>query len=179
MTQTTLVAGLVNAGADADAALEHIMALGYSRDDVSLMMSDETCEQQVAIEGGSRTAMGASVGGAVGGAFGAVVAAIAAIGTSVALPGLGLIVAGPIAAALMGVGAGGATGGAIGALIGSGIPEYRARLYETGVCNGQILLGVYAHNEEEVQELERFFKDLGAAQVRFATPERPPLDNHA
>mgnify|MGYP003381339126 CR=1 FL=1 len=45
----------------------------------------------------------------------------------------GIVLAGPIAAGLAGAGAGGITGGLIGALIGSGIPEERAKVYESGV----------------------------------------------
>jgi len=73
----------------------------------------------------------------VGGAVGATLAAILAVGTSIVIPPLGaLVIAGPIAAALAGAGAGGATGGIIGALIGAGIPEHRARVYETGLQTG-------------------------------------------
>jgi hypothetical protein len=42
-------------------------------------------------------------------------------------------VAGPIAAALAGAGAGSVAGGIIGGLVGAGIPEERARLYESGL----------------------------------------------
>ena len=57
-------------------------------------------------------------------------AAIAAIGTSLVIPGLGLVVAGPLAAALAGAGAGGTAGGLIGALVGHGMPEDRTKKYE-------------------------------------------------
>ena len=58
------------------------------------------------------------------------------LGTSLVIPGLGLIIAGPLAAGLAGAGAGGITGGLIGALVGSGIPEDRAKIYEDGKLNG-------------------------------------------
>ena len=58
---------------------------------------------------------------------GAALAALFAVGTVVVVPGLGLVLAGPIAAALAGAGAGGVTGGLIGALIGAGIPEGESR----------------------------------------------------
>ena len=51
----------------------------------------------------------------------AVLAALTAAGTSIALPGLGLVIAGPLAAAAAGAGAGAATGGLLGALIGWGL----------------------------------------------------------
>ena len=49
----------------------------------------------------SHAADGLGIGSAIGGTVGAVLAAIAAVGTSIVIPGLGLFVAGPIAAALM------------------------------------------------------------------------------
>jgi hypothetical protein len=67
---------------------------------------------------------------------------------------LGLLIAGPIAAGLAGAGAGGLTGGLIGALIGAGIPEERARVYEQGVNDGGILMGVNARNDEDAEYLE-------------------------
>ena len=100
------------------------------------------------------------------GTVGAVLAAIAAVGTSIAIPGLGLFVAGPIAAALAGAGAGGATGGLIGLLVGTGIPEHRAKVYDTGVRGGGILLGVEAKSSDEVERLETLLEDIGAEYVR-------------
>jgi len=90
-----------------------------------------------------------------------VIAAIAAIGTSIALPGLGLIVAGPLAAALVGAGAGGITGGLIGALVGSGIPEERAREYETGIREGGIVLSVRARTAAEEDDIEGALENAG------------------
>jgi hypothetical protein len=111
-------------------------------------------------------AAGAGIGGAVGGVVGAVLAAIVAVGSTIFLPGLNLVIAGPIAAALAGAGAGGATGGVIGALIGAGIPEYRAKVYEAGLRSGGILLGVEAKSDEEVEKLEELLTAIGAEHVR-------------
>src|SRR4029078_12183400 len=89
--------------------------------DISVLMSNETRTKEFGIESGSKAATGASVGGAVGGTVGAVLAAIAAVGTSIALPGLGLVIAGPLAAALAGLGAWAATGGLVGGRGGWGV----------------------------------------------------------
>lgn len=75
----------------------------------------------------SKAAEGAGVGGAIGAAVGALLAAVATVGTSIAIPGLGLVIAGPLASALAGAGAGAAAGGLLGALVGLGIPEERVR----------------------------------------------------
>ena len=75
-----------------------------------------------------------------------------------ALPGLGLIIAGPIAASLVGAGAGGLTGGLVGALVGSGIPEERATVYEKGLKEGGMVLGVKPRNDEDAKYFEEEFR---------------------
>ena len=161
-----LVTGLFKTRAAAEAAVDALIKRGYTRDDISVMMSDATKSKEFAIETGTHAADGAGIGGAVGGTVGAVLAAIAAVGTSLALPGLGLIVAGPIVAALAGAGAGGATGGLIGALIGAGIPEHRAKVYDAGLRSGGILLGIEPKTDEDAGKLEKLLEDLGAEHVR-------------
>ncbi|HEY1402915.1 MAG TPA: CsbD family protein [Pyrinomonadaceae bacterium] len=158
-----MVTGLFRDRDSAERAYGSVSTRGYTKDDVNLLMSDETRKTHFSsddadTELGSKALEGAGAGAAIGGTTGAVLAAIAAIGTSVILPGLGLVVAGPIAAALAGAGAGGATGGLIGALIGSGIPEDRAQAYESGVKEGGIVMGVNARSDEDAEYFENEFK---------------------
>lgn len=132
---------------------------GYSKDDINLVMSDETRKKHFSgdvkeTEIGTKAAEGAGKGSAIGSTVGAIAGVIAAIGTSLVIPGLGLVIAGPIAAGLAGAGAGGITGGIIGALVGSGIPEERAKLYESGIKNGNIVMGVYPRNDEDSKYFE-------------------------
>ncbi|HEX8137290.1 MAG TPA: hypothetical protein VF544_06840 [Pyrinomonadaceae bacterium] len=156
------VTGLFRDRESAERAYGSLTSRGYSQDDVNLLMSDET-RQKHFVDGretelGNKALEGAGTGAAIGGTVGATLAAIAAIGTSVALPGLGLIVAGPIAAGLAGAGAGGATGGIIGALIGSGIPEERVKDYEEGIKQGGIVMGVNARSDEDAEYFENDWK---------------------
>ena len=160
------VTGFFKTRTAAEAAVDAIIKRGHTRDDISVLMSDSTKNKEFAVETRSHAADGLGIGGAIGGTVGAVLAALAAIGTSVAIPGLGLFVAGPIAAAFAGAGAGGATGGLIGLLIGTGLPEHRARVYDTGVRSGGILLGVEAKTTDEVDKLETLLEDIGAEYVR-------------
>ena len=133
---------------------------GYTKDDIHLVMSDETRKKHFAgdvkeTEIGTKAAEGAGKGSAIGGTVGAIAGVIAALGTSLVIPGLGIVLAGPIAAGLAGAGAGGLTGGIIGALVGSGIPEERARLYEDGVKKGKIVMGVHPRNDDD----EKYFRE--------------------
>ena len=159
------VTGLFKTRGAAEAAVDAIIKRGYTRDDISVLMSDSTKNKEFAVQTRSHAADGLGIGGAIGGTVGAVLAAIVAVGTS-AIPVLGIFVAGPIAAALAGAGAGGATGGLIGLLIGTGIPEHRAKVYDTGVRGGGILLGVEAKSDDDVEKLETLLEDIGAEYVR-------------
>src|SRR6185503_16170705 len=112
-----------------------------------------------------KAAKGAGVGGAIGGTVGAVAAAVAAVGTTLAVPGLGLLVAGPIAAELAGAGAGAASGGIVGALVGWSLPEERVKHYEEGVKKGGILIGVHPRDEADATYVANTWKANGAQQV--------------
>ena len=166
MSKPKLVTGLFNNRVAAEAAVDAIIKRGYTRDDISVLMSDATRSKEFALQTRTHAADGAGIGGAVGGIVGAVLAAIVAVGSTILLPGINLVIAGPIAAALAGAGAGGATGGLIGGLIGAGIPEHRAKVYDTGIRGGGILLGVEAKTGEEVEKLEQLLEDVGAQHVR-------------
>ncbi len=163
--RSRMVTGMFRDRESAERAYNSLTTRGYSKDDVNLVMSDDTRKKYFADDNVKETELGtkawedAGKGAAIGGAVGATLAAIAAIGTTVALPGLGLLIAGPLAAGIAGAGAGGGTGGLIGALVGHGIPEERAVLYEKGVKEGGILMGVNARNDEDAEYLENDWKN--------------------
>jgi uncharacterized protein (TIGR02271 family) len=156
-----VVTGLFRDKESAERAYDSLAARGYTQDEINVIMSDET-RQKYYPEGkdsadsdfDSKALEGVGAGSAIGGTAGAIIGAIAAIGTSVAVPGLGLVVAGPIAGALVGAGAGGATGGIIGGLVGSGIPEDRAKEYEQGVKDGGIVLGFNPRTDDDAKHFE-------------------------
>ena len=157
------MSGMFRDRSSAEKAYQSMHSRGYGKDDVNLLMSDETRkthfgDDTVHTDLGDKAMEGAGVGSAIGGTAGAIIGAIAAIGTSVALPGLGLIIAGPLAAALAGAGAGGLTGGLVGALVGSGIPEEHAAEYESGIKDGGIVMGVKPRNAEDAKYFEDEFR---------------------
>jgi hypothetical protein len=160
-----MVTGLFRDRESAERAYQTVSDRGYSHGDVNLVMSDETRNKHFSgvdskkTELGNKAAEGAGIGGALGGTLGAIAAAIAAVGTSLVLPGAGLVIAGPLAAALAGGGAGAATGGLLGALIGAGIPEERVKHYETGIKEGGILMGVHPRSNDDAELFERSWKE--------------------
>ncbi len=170
-SNSPIVTALFRDRQSAECAYRAISGRGYDKDDVNVIMSDETRQSQYAegtvgdTELGSKALEGTATGAGIGGTLGAVIGAIAAIGTSVLLPGLGLLIAGPLAGALVGAGAGGLTGGLLGALVGSGIPEEHAAEYETGIKSGGTVLGVNPRNAEDAAYFEREFTNCGGTNV--------------
>lgn len=150
-----MVTGMFRDRESAERAYDALEEKGYTKDEINVMMSDDTRKRYFSDDDdsdlGSKAMEGAGTGSAIGGTVGAVAGIIAAIGTNLVIPGLGLVIAGPIAAGLAGAGAGGITGGLIGALIGSGIPKEHAEVYEKGIKDGHIVMGVRPRTDEEAE----------------------------
>lgn len=151
---------------DADNAYNDLKNQGYSQDEINVMMSDDTRDRYFKNHTDHDSALGdkvadnAGTGSLIGGGVGAVVGAIAAIGSNVLLPGLGLIVAGPLAAGLAGAGAGAATGGLIGALTGMGVPEEEANRYKDEVKDGGIYMGFKPKHEDHARSTyDKWYSD--------------------
>jgi uncharacterized protein YjbJ (UPF0337 family) len=176
-----LVTGLYESPEHAGRAYQDLTTRhGYKSEDVSVLMSDDTRARHFGNatpgkefdtvttttgEAGTKAAEGAGIGGATGMGVGAAIGALLAAASSIAIPGLGLVVAGPIAGAIAGAGAGGAAGTLMGALIGAGIPEERAQVYDRGIREGGIVLGTRARDEAHAAELERDFSTHGGRDI--------------
>lgn len=151
----------------AERAYNAIAARGYDSGDIHMIMSDDTrkrlfSKDDVKTDMGNKALEGAGVGGAVGGAVGATLVGIAAAAATLTVPGIGLVIAGPIAGALAGGAAGATAGGLMGLLVGAGIPEERAKLYETDLKEGGIVLGVKPKHEEDARYFETEWEGMHA-----------------
>ena len=141
---------------EADQAYTDLHGRGYSKDDINVLMSDQTRDRHFKnsdydTELGDKVSDNAGTGSLIGGGIGAVVGALAAIGSNVLLPGLGLVIAGPLAAGLAGAGVGAATGGLVGALTNAGESEDEARTYENQIKDGGIYMGYKPRNEDDAR----------------------------
>ena len=169
--ESGIMTGMFTDKESSENAYRSLRDRGYSDDDINVVMSDETrkkyYDNDSDSELGTKAAEGTGVGGAIGGTLGAIIGGVAAIGTNLVLPGLGLVVWGPLAAALAGAGAGGLTGGLVGALVGWGIPEDRAVVYENGIKNGGTVLGVRPRSDEDAVALENEWKTNYRGQEIF------------
>lgn len=169
--ENRMLSGLFNDKESADRTYSTLRDRGYTDDDINILATDQTrdswFDDDDNTELGSKALEGTGVGSAVGGTLGAIIGGIAAIGSNVILPGVGLVVAGPLAAALAGAGAGGLTGGLVGALIGSGIPEERAQVYEEGIKNGGMVVGFNPKNDEDAEFFQNHYRENKAEHVYY------------
>jgi uncharacterized membrane protein len=116
--------------------------------EISVVMPEAGDIPPVATEKATKAPEGASAGAVTGGVIGGTIGLLAGMGT-LAIPGLGpLIAAGPILAALGGTAAGATAGGVVGALVGLGIPESEAKVYEERLKEGGYLVAVQVENNE-------------------------------
>ena len=165
-----LVTAVFRDRVNADAAFDWLRSNGYSDREINVLMSDQTRHTYTTghtgkIEAGNKAVEGMAVGVAVGTAVMATLGAIAAIGTTLIVPGLNLVLAGPLAAAIAGAGAGAVTGGLVGTLIGMGIPEDNAQAYQEALVHGGVVLGVHTHSSEDATRIKKHFEDLQGEDV--------------
>jgi hypothetical protein len=147
------VTAVFQSSKDADSAFDALILRGFTPNDISVVMSDSTHKQYKSTENSGQEKThavdDAGRGALLGGATGGIATAIAAISTNLALPGLGLLVVGPLLAGVAGAVAGGVAGGTIGAIVGSGFPKEEADYYETSIKEGGIIVSVTARDLHE------------------------------
>lgn len=153
-TNKRLVSGMFKNSNELEKCYQSLINRGYKSEEINLIMSDKTRDQYFKNKNNivnDNSAEGLGIGSIVGGTIGGIAGAIAAIGTVAMLPGLGIVVAGPLVAGLAGIGAGGVAGGLLGVLVGLGIPEAYVKEYEKEINAGGILMSVNAHSDEDAQ----------------------------
>jgi hypothetical protein len=169
--KNTAVFGIYKSTAQAELAVDRIMAAGFSNNDISVLLPDTQNTREFAHEKNTKAPEGTTTGVTTGGVVGGTLGLLAGIG-ALAIPGVGpFIAAGPIMAALAGVGVGGAVGGLIGALVGMGIPEYEAKRYEGRVKAGGVLLSVHCDTSDEISRAKDVLKATGAEDIASAGEE--------
>lgn len=181
MANQKSVVGVFYHKADADNCFNSLLHRGLTTSEINVMMSERTRNlyfaegaeydlepqqnEQTGSSAGSRAIEGMGVGGAVGTAMGATIAAIAALGTSLLIPGLNVIVAGPLAAALAGGGAGALAGGLVGALAGLGVPEQNAQVYNEAMNQGGVVISVTPRTADQISEIKQVMIDHHGQEV--------------
>lgn len=144
---------------------DFLIKSGYSTEDITVIMSKDTKERFYATNehissSGDEALKGAGAGGAIGGTVGAVAGALLAIGSAIVIPGLGIAIAGPIAAALAGAGAGGATGAVIGALSKAGLSDDASLEYKNAMDKGHIIISIEPKDRHDVVITTKYGREV-------------------
>jgi uncharacterized membrane protein len=151
----------------ANKAIDELKNTGIEANDISVIAKDEVREQiRGDVDTGNDVASSASAGAVTGGIAGALAGLLIGAG-AIAVPPLGVVIAGPIATTLglssaaAGAVSGGAvgalSGGIIGALVELGVPEEDAKYFETEIQNRGIVLAVdtEGYNVNEIKNTLR------------------------
>jgi uncharacterized protein (TIGR02271 family) len=165
------VIGLFDNRAEAQSVVQELLGEGFRRDDISVMSKkiegqenrgretvayvEEDGEEQV-----KDMAMGAGTGAAIGGLAGLLLSL-----TSLAIPGIGpVLAAGPLAAIIAGAGIGATAGGLISGLTRLGVPEEDANYYAEGVRRGGTLVSAEA-SDNLAERAVAIMKRHGAIEI--------------
>lgn len=148
MTQQKVIMGAFRSLNQARDAIHQLEEDGVAHYNISLIGPERARDEFAQIEKKTKAAEGAGVGGAAGVAIGALAAGLTAV-ASLAIPGVGILAAGPLVAALAGAGAGGVAGGIVGSLVGLGLTEHEAHFNTSVLKEGGYIVAVTTEDERE------------------------------
>jgi hypothetical protein len=160
------VIGIYNTMDQAEKAIQRLDQGGLPIRQVSIVAKNLASEKKITgfVSTGDVAKTTAGVGAWTGGVFGLLIGA-----AFLWVPGVGpMIIAGPLAAALLGgleaAAAGGVTGGLLGALIGWGVSRQHILKYEECVSAGKYLL-IYHGSDDDVNKANDILKKTAPSDL--------------
>jgi hypothetical protein len=167
------ITGVFRSREDAEQAASQLRSLGIPDNRIGIVTpgtSPERLEAGVPVTDTEEPGMGRAMGAAVGGAMGAAGGATAGLAVaSLAVPGIGPLLAfGMVGAALLGI-VGAAAGAAVGDTVeeelGEGIPHEDVYLYEDALRHGHSVLIAYAEDGEQADGAAEVMRNSGAMDL--------------
>ncbi|MFW5787837.1 MAG: general stress protein [Halanaerobiales bacterium] len=154
------VIGVFNDRKQAERAVGEIRRAGITDEKISIAGKEESLRDVRDNNQGRMQGEDVTTGATAGGTIGGLAGILAGAGT-LAIPGIGpILAAGPLAAGLGGAAAGGLTG----SLVDLGIPRERGEHFENEVKRGR-LLAVVETDENKVDEVSQHLRNNGAQNV--------------
>ena len=167
------ISGVFRSREDAEKAINELRRVGIPDNRIGLVTpggDGEEIERGLPVTDTERPGMGRAMGAAVGGAMGA--AGGATLGLAVAtlaVPGIGPVLAfGMVGAALLGIvgaTAGSAVGDTIEEELGEGVPHEDIYLYEDALRHNHSVILVYTENDDESDRVEDVLTDAAAMDL--------------
>jgi hypothetical protein len=166
----TTTTGLYRSPDAALNALHMLQESGVAREDISLVAKDDlhtdVKQEHLDSKQNSKAPSGFALGAAGGGTVGAVLAALGAVGgIATGGAGFGLLVAGPLATALIGAGTGAAAGSVIGGMIGAAMQDPDVKYYEEAIQQGSVLIGVNTTDDDSRASVTATLQAAGAERI--------------
>jgi hypothetical protein len=167
------VTGVFKSKDQADNAVKQLKSLGIADNRIGIVRpggASERLEPGVPVTDTEEPGMGRAMGATVGGAMGAAGGATAGLAiASLAVPGIGPLLAfGMVGAALLGT-VGAAAGAAVGDTVeeelGEGIPHEDVYLYEDVLRHGHTVLIAYADEGEQADRAAEVMRGAGAEDL--------------
>jgi len=159
--QKTTVFGIYPTYPNVEHGAKALSAAGFRDSDISVLYPERTESKEEAQAENDRVQVVATVGGGPGALVGATMGS-----------GVGLFVrVGPVFTALAGSGFGDVLGEVAGVLIGAGMPEEKAKGYESQVKSGGFLISVCSDSTERTRRARELLQQTGAQDI-FHTPDR-------
>ena len=167
------ISGVFESRKDAQQAVDELRKAGIPDNRIGLVTpgtdSDEL-EAGLPVTDTERPGMGKAMGAAVGGAMGAAGGATLGLAAaSLAIPGVGPLLAfGMVGAALLGVvgaTAGAAVGDQVEEQLGEGVPHEDIYLYEEALRHGRSIIIAYTETDDETEKAEDVLIGSGAMDL--------------
>lgn len=150
-----LILGIFSKHEDADEALFHLKEAGFDSDEMSIIAREDTVKKYRSKDSGGDSIV---TGGILGGLAGILLTAV-----PIVLPGIGILVAGPLTI-LTGLAVGAVTGGVIGTLVSIGVSENQAKSYEKHLQKGGVLLTVPV-SDKSLEKAQKILENHNAQEL--------------
>ena len=165
------VVGIFERRADAEAAVERLVGLGFARANVSLLTPGES-EAEIASTVKTSDTEETGTGAAIGGVVGAAAGLSAGVSLAAFVPGIGpVLAAGATAAAVLGLfGAvgGGVAGQAIEESLSEGLPKDDLFLYEDALRKGHSVVIAISDSDAHIDAGRAALREAGAEDIDTA-----------
>lgn len=168
------VAGVFRSRGSAREAAFQLLRLGFSRDEINLLLPGATEEEihSVPASEAEQPGVGGAIGGVLGAALGAAGGFELGVGVTALIPGIGPVLAAGIAGAAI-LGAGGLVAGAgVGTVVDArsteGIPSDEVFFYEDALRQGRSLVILLVESEEKAERGREALAHAGAESIDAA-----------